>query len=212
MGNKKQQTIVIAVAAVLFLGGAYYLKTLIQRAGDAWPHVREPGSLTVEIDRLNQDIARLRQEIAKIPDAKEALEIVRTEHELASRVLPRESTPDQLLAAIRTKAAEAGVFPIRLIPSVGQGRGDMSSFEVWGFTLDLTGTYDQIATFINRMEEFESADPSRTGSEKRFFQVNTVTITAAHEGMGFLPDRLGELSLQHTCHLNMGTFRYISED
>lgn len=220
MGSRKQLTQIVAVLAVVFLGCAYFLYTQMSRAGDSWPFFNEPGTLTNDINRINGEITRLQQEIAKIPAAEEALEKIRVDYELANRVLPRESSPDQLIAAIRLKAQQAGVIPDRLTPEVvgqgqSRGRGPATNFEEWSFSLDIRGSFDQIATFVNRMEEFESSDPTRTGSEKRFFKVTNIDITAEDSGMAFLippnaPEGQGRNG--HRCSLVMSTFRYSGDN
>jgi Tfp pilus assembly protein PilO len=216
MNSNKQLTKIIGVMAVLFLGGMVYLYLLIEEAGDFWPHENAPGSLTSDIAKIEAEIQRLRVEVMKIPDAKETLEALKVEYDLAVRVLPRESSPDQLIAAIRTKAQQAGVTPDKLVPSVGGGAGgrraaQSGNFEVWSFSLDIRGSYDQIATFVNRMEEFESNDPTRMGSEKRFFQVNSIDITAEANGMsrlGGVGSAVADTSVGHKAALVMQTYRY----
>ncbi|MDR1536038.1 MAG: hypothetical protein LBU64_13285 [Planctomycetota bacterium] len=222
LANKKL-VVPLAVAGALLLGSLYYLSTLAREAGDFWPFVNEPGSLSAGIASLRGDVGKLQEEIKKIPAARERLEAVKVEYDLATRVLPRENSPDQLIAAIRTKAQQAGVIPTQLVPSRSRasaprgGRnqrgGASGNFEEWTFTLRLEGTYDQIATFVNYMEEFESSSPSRTGSEKRFFQVRDIDISADQNGMGFLGNpgddgQAAESRQRHGCSLVMQTFRY----
>lgn len=216
---KKTLATVFGLIGVLVIGAGVYLYMLIGEAGDMWPAKNKPGTLTTEIARLNRDVAALRQEVAKIPTTRQRLEEVTVDYELASSVLPRESTPDQLIAAIRTKALQSDVLPTRLqhtIQKPRSGRGAAAGpFDVWRFTLELQGDYDQISSFVNRMEEFESTDASRTGAEKRFFEVKDITITSAGSGLANLEfdvDRgAGTKPVKHTCTVIMQTYRYTGE-
>lgn len=215
--GKKQLAMILGVLAVVLIGALVFLYYQVKEAGDMWPHENAPGSLTFENGRLRNEIASLQQEVAKIPDAKERLEVIQVEYDLATRVLPRESSPDQLIAAIRTKAEHSGVKPNRLTPNVGRGGGGRrgggsQAFEEWSFTLEITGSYDKIATFVNNMEEFSSSDASRTGSEKRFFQVSSIDITSEQMGMAGLGGSSPESVLGHRCTLVMQTYRYTGTD
>lgn len=210
--NRKTTQMIFGFLALVIVGGAAYLYMLIGEAGDFWPAENEPGTLTRDVGNLKDENSRLSQEVAKIPAAKEELEKISVDYDLATRVLPRESSPDQLIAAIRTKAAQAGVSPTSLQPSIDAG-GRGGSFETWRFSITLTGNYDQLATFINRMEEFESADAASTGSEKRFFEVKNLTIIAEQNGMANLGSNAisGPDAIKHACTLVMQTYRYTGE-
>ncbi|MDR1519329.1 MAG: type 4a pilus biogenesis protein PilO [Planctomycetota bacterium] len=224
LANKNMQ-IFLAAAALLFLGCGYYLWTQLVAAGDSWPYENEPGSLTAANNALQNEVRRLQEDAKKIPAANESLKTVKADYDLATLVLPRENTPDQLVAAIRTKAEQAGVVLIKLVPSrVGatqgagarapqRGRGaQAAAFEEWNFSLNIRGTYDQIASFVNHMEEFESSDPNVAGSEKRFFQVRDIDITADQGGLGFFGVAGAGPSTsprqRHECSLVMQTYRY----
>lgn len=217
--GKKQLMLIMGGLGVVLVALLAFLYFQISEAGDMWPAHNEPGTLTADVNRLNRDIAGLRDEVKKIPPAKERLESLQVEYDLSTRVLPRESSPDQLLAAIRTKAHQAGVVPARLVPRVSSPRtsGRRSSamtptFEEWWFDLEISGTYDQIGTFVNLMEEFDSSDGSRMGSEKRFFEVRTIDIASELSGLrGLGGSRIAELKGHH-CKLTMLTYRYSSRE
>lgn len=223
MESKNKIRYVIIALGVLFVAGGVYLYTLIGTAGDRWPAYDEPGTLTNDVTRLTASVAQLVKEVAKIPEAKKQLEVLQVEYDLAIRVLPKENSPDQLVGAIRTKAEQAGVKPISLKPSTsgraggGARKGSSGPFEEWSFGLDIYGTYDQIATFINKMEEFESTDSSQVGSEKRFFRLQDIEITASENGLGNLHplsavDSNGKPTRAHNCKMTMQTYRYTGED
>lgn len=223
MNPKQSMRIMVALLAVVFLGGLYYLYTQVKTAGDRWPSLNAPGSLTARINGLQKDIADLKKEVDQIPAAREELAALQVEYELAARVLPSESTPDQLIGAIRTKAQQAGVEPSKLTPTVVKPRAAASrrrgqqatgKFEEWRFSLTIAGSYDQIANFINRMEEFESNDPQRVGAERRFFQVQSIDIAAAGNGLASLTpaSEADRINRRHICNLVMQTYRYTGED
>ncbi|MCC8190911.1 MAG: hypothetical protein LIP77_09830, partial [Planctomycetes bacterium] len=104
--GKRQLTMVIGVLSFVLVGTLVYLYMLIGQAGDMWPATNEPGTLVNQINGLDRDINTLNTEVAKIPAAKETLEVMRVEYDLATRVLPlaTDTSPDHLIAAIRTKA------------------------------------------------------------------------------------------------------------
>lgn len=210
MGGRKRLIRMLVVAGVILLGGLAYLFLLVREAGDMWPYEGEPNTLTREVTDLEKEVRRLEAERAKIPAAREELERIRVEYDLASRVLPRQASPGQLMDAISVKALQAGVVPNRLTPSAsGQAaRGRGVAFEALDFALSIKGSYDQIATFVNRMEEFESNDPSRISSDKWFFEVKEITITAEDNGMSNLGAQAAQNAVKHQCDLKMRTYRY----
>ena len=218
---KKTLATVFGLIGALVVGAAVYLYTLISEAGDMWPAKGKPGTLTAQIGRLKNEVRALNDEVAKIPAAKERRDAIAIDYELAANVLPRESTPDQLIAAIRTKALQSDVLPTRLTHAIqragtrGRSGGAEGAFETWRFTLTLQGSYDQIASFVNRMEEFESTDAAKTGAEKRFFEVKDITITSAGNGLANLEFDVakgsGTKPIMHTCNVVMQTYRYTGE-
>lgn len=206
--KKSKMPVFIGLFCIVVAGLAYYLYTLIDEAGDMWPSLNKPGSLTQINTQLEREVQNLRLEVAKIPEAEEQLAQIMVDFDLATRVLPRESSPDQLIAAIRTKAQQAGVAPSNLQPSIAKGRGP---FEVWRFALNLQGSYDQIANFVNRMEEFDSADASQTGSEKRFFELISINMSSQQNGLANLGPGSGRNPILHSCTLTMQTYRYLGD-
>lgn len=215
MGGRKRLIRILSGAGVVLLGGLTYLFFQVREAGDLWPYDNEPGTLTRAVSDLENEVRRLEAERAKIPAAREELERITVEYDLATRVLPRQSSPDQLLAAIRIKAVQAGVVPDRVTPNAiaprqqGARRAGEGAFEEWSFSLSIKGSYDQIATFVNRMEEFESTDSARINSEKWFFQVKEIDITAEDNGLANLGGgQVAANAIRHQCNLIMQTYRY----
>lgn len=221
---KKTLATVFGLIGALVVGAAVFLYMKISEAGDMWPAKGKPGTLAAQVVKLQKDVTSLREEEKKIEPTKKRRDEVTIDYELAANVLPRESTPDQLIAAIRTKALQSDVLPTRLQHSIQKvrargGRGAAAAaggaFETWRFTLGLEGNFDQIASFVNRMEEFESTDASRTGAEKRFFEVKEITLTSAGNGLSNLePDEekgSGTKPVKHSCTVIMQTYRYTGE-
>lgn len=217
--NTKTARTVHGIFGALILGCAVHMYILMKEAGDRWPLENGPGSLTQRITALRAGVDQLRKQEAQIPGRREELAAVTADYELAATVLPRESGPDQLIAAIRTKARQAGVVPTRLQPSIVQaaaGRGAQGggAFEIWRFSLDVVGSFDQIAGFINRMEEFESpgaARAARAGSERRFFEVRELTIDAQENGLANLGGGAAANPVRHRAALVMQTYRYTGQ-
>ncbi|MCD7896092.1 MAG: type 4a pilus biogenesis protein PilO [Planctomycetaceae bacterium] len=210
--GKNRFTKVFILLGVIIVAFTVYLYMLVSEAGDMWPAYRKPGTLAQQLDALDNEVTGLRVQVAQIPGRQEILEKLKVEYEYGARILPCESTPDQLIAAIRTKAQQSGITPNRLQPSVASGQaGQGANFEVWRFSLNLLGDYDQIATFINRMEEFDSPDAERTGSEKRFFEVREISIKAQDQGLANLGSGSGGAPVQHACNLIMQTYRFIGQ-
>ncbi|MCC8165095.1 MAG: type 4a pilus biogenesis protein PilO [Planctomycetes bacterium] len=203
---------VFILLGVIIVACTVYLYMLVSEAGDMWPAYQKPGTLTQQLAALDNEVMGLRLQVAQIPARQEILEALKVEYEYGSRILPRESSPDQLIAAIRTKAQQSGITPNRLQPSIASGSaGQGANFEIWRFSLSLQGDYDQIATFINRMEEFDSPDAERTGSEKRFFEVREINIVAQDQGLANLGADAGGAPVQHACNLVMQTYRFIGQ-
>lgn len=211
--NKKTMRRVYGFLGFLILGGMAYLFMLAREAGDRWPLEGTSGSLVERIAQRRAAIDRLRALEAQIPERRKRLEAITVEYDLAARVLPRESGPDQLIAAIRTKAQQSGVTPTSLRPSIvrASGRDAVQTFETWRFSLAVTGSYDQIGAFINRMEEFDSAEAERVGSEKRFFEVRDISIRAQDNGLANLGGGAAADPVRHSCSLVMQTYRYTGE-
>ncbi len=219
--GKNRFTKVFILMGVVIVACTVYLYMLVSEAGDMWPAYRKPGTLTQQLESLDNEVQGLRIQVAQIPGRQDILEALKVEYEYGSRILPRESSPDQLIAAIRTKAQQSGITPNRLQPSIVRGQpaqtgragqgGQGANFEIWRFSLNLQGDYDQIATFINRMEEFDSPDAERTGSEKRFFEVREIDIKAQDQGLANLGADTGGAPVQHACSLIMQTYRFIGQ-
>lgn len=244
--KRNQQIGVLVGAGVLFLGGLVYLGMLMSETGDVWPFYNEPGTHQNDINKLNKSIADLRKKIRDIEDVRLKLKETEQEYRLAVRVLPSENHPDQLLAAIRDKAIQSGAQPNKIVSEIRTGALGMvtgssggrnavtataqrsrgaqgmknasGNFDEWVFTLDMMGTYDQIASFINTMEEFESNDGSQTGSERRFFHINQLELIASYDTLNYVytedtdKKQGNPLYNLHKCRLAMSTFRYTGND
>ena len=215
MNENVKLGITIGAFAAVVLGLMLQLYRQMSYVGD--DPFKNPTSVKAQIDTTQRAIEDAEAKIAQLPDKRVELKKWQQEEKKAVQLLPSESTPDDLLRAIRKKAEEAGVKPRYIKPSrsdsgrpgfgapgmpgPGGGGGGGAKQEEWLFRIDLIGTYDQIAVFINKMEEFEIAAPSGQ-MEKRFFAVRELEISAP--GNGVTEDGINR------CKLTMQTFRYIA--
>lgn len=216
MEKSNRSTIFIALFLLLSLGLGYYLYTLISIAGDRWPLFEEPGSLTADIKSLTRQIGELKKEEATIPEVKQKLEDLKKEYEVALRVLPTESTQDQLIGAIRLMTQQSKVTLDRINPMPSRasvaagGKGAPKLFDSWTASLELHGSYDQLATFVNKLEQFESSDPATGNAQRRFFQVTDIDITSEDGGLAELGDKgYNNEKKGHACKMVIQTFRYV---
>ncbi|MCX7934021.1 MAG: type 4a pilus biogenesis protein PilO [Planctomycetota bacterium] len=198
-------TIGISIALALALCALLYLP--MSKIG-IWPFMSET-SLRAQQAKLAAEASALREKINRdLPQAKAELEKLRPMYETAVLILPQERRPEDLLGAINAKASEAGVTTISLSPGAVTAKGGAAegrqiagkkavaaaTHEEWSFKIELLGTYDQIATFINKMENFETAEG------KRFFAVSDFSIEADNKGL--------TEEGRHKCSLSMVTYRY----
>ena len=124
---------------------------------------------------------------------------------MARQVLPNEYRVFELSEAIGEKAKQTGVNvrSVRRVTPTRRAGTDSGYFEQISFEIQMVGSYDQIARFVNSMEEFERSGPDTEGL-RRFFKVLSLEITAARSGLS--------LTEPHTARLNMATFRYTGGD
>ncbi len=199
-------TVGISIAVALAFCALLYLP--MSKIG-IWPF-KSDSSLRAQQEKLSAEAAALTVKITKdLPAAKADLDKLRPMHETAVLILPQERRPEDLLGAINAKASEAGVTTVSLSPGAvtamgtgatggrqpaGKKAAVAATHEEWSFKIEIAGTYDQIATFINKMENFETAEG------KRFFAVRDFAIEAASKGL--------TEDGRHKCNLNMVTYRY----
>ncbi len=213
MGKSKNILIFVAVLILALIGEGVGLYFQLRHVG--WgPLARYPQSLKAKKDGFQRRINDAQAKIDQIPGREEELATLEKDEKVADQLLPRASRPDELLQFIRRKAKEANVSPQSITPSVsgvgggsapsspfgGPGDAGGSKYQKWSFAIVIKGTYDEIGTFVNKMEEFEI---SLEGSppEKRFFRVTSLDIAATDGGMSE--------GVRHTCNLQVETFRYV---
>jgi Tfp pilus assembly protein PilO len=175
---------------------------------------KDTESIATKIDIISAKIVKEEQRKAQIPAKEEELKKLTAQQDAANQLLPKESDPAQLVAFINAKAQEVGVDIGSLTPKAakkkssggfrgrigGAAAGSGDKFEEWVYAIELNGSYDKIAMFINRMEEFEIVN-GEGQREKRFFAVRDIDITA---------DKLGvkEENVKHIAKVTMVTYRY----
>lgn len=213
MGKSKNIFIFVGVLVLALIGEGVGLYFQLRHVG--WgPLASSPQSLKVKQTGFQRRITDAQSKIEQIPAREEELATLEKDEKVADQLLPRVSRPDELLQFIRRKAKEANVSPQSITPSVsdagggnapanpfgGPSEGGGSKYQKWSFAINLKGTFDEIGTFVNKMEEFEI---SLEGSppEKRFFRVTSLDIAATDSGMSE--------GVRHNCNLQVETFRYV---
>lgn len=165
-------------------------------------------SLQAEIAELNKRMQKADADIAQIVPLQDAIKAMEPDKKVAEQLLPNVITADQIADAIREKAKSSGVFPKRVNarkPSGGGRFGGVSEdFEEWDYSIEVTGTYNQIGTFINKMEEFEVAGEGGK-MQRRFFAVKEVDVKPGSSATLFD-------GAEHKCSIVMLTFKYTGEE
>lgn len=200
--------------AVLCLAAFGYLYCPNGWTGAHWPLANRAAPLADEAERLRSEVALLRGRVAELPDARERLERAAARARAAERLLAKGEEPGELAASIRARAEEAEVVPrwiqIRSVPA-SEGE-EAAALPAWRFSVFAEGTYDQLAGFINRLEQIDQA--AHTGSagsagvdagETPFFEIRDLNITG---GDNRLPSRTGaDEDARHRCTLAVYTYR-----
>ena len=201
--NTKSFATAITVMALLVAGLLVLLWFQTKKIGD-WPNEKETTSLLRKNAALRRSIAELEGKVRVHSLLEELVPILREEDAMARQVLPNKLPPQELVAAIMEKARQSGVTIRDVVPTPAPRRatGD-GLFVPIPFRINLQGSYDQIASFINSMEEFERSGPEAEGL-RRFFQVSELDIQATRYGLS-----LGE---PHTARLSMTTYQYPGDD
>ena len=155
-GSKTYWVIMLVFLAFLFLASVR-LYRLMEQAGYHWPFLNKTGSLTREIADLK----------------------VRNQNSVEDPAIARDLIPDitdtTAIADIRLAARMAGV-EIDEIASEKPLRGGGGAIRQDEFSISMTGSFDQLALFINRLEGF--------GPEavRRLFVINSLQIIANPDG------------------------------
>lgn len=168
---------------------------LAKRAGTGWIGKAGPSSLVSRADRLVRDVERLQSRAANLPEAKKRLETAREEAAGMAAIMARGDDPGTLADTIREQAARAEATPrwiqIRSVPVSGGG-----DFTAWRYSLFLEGTYDQLASFMNGMEQLDQFRPADPAGGLPFFEITDLNISGNGADAG-----------RHQCTLVMFTYR-----
>jgi len=221
MAEQKKLLVTILMIGVVLLG--LFVLLYFQLSSYGWGPMKGDESLTTQIDSLKTKLAKEKARIKKIPDVEQQRRELEVDYQVAMQLLPKESSPDELLGFINEKARTAGADIIAIKPSrpaiviedtsastkkkrtttkSKKGGSTEKMYEEWTFDMKLLGTYDQLGSFINKMEEFEIEVPG--GVEKRFFAVKAISLKA--DSGGLTEDG------RHACSLVMQTFRYLKKE
>ena len=190
--------ITIAAFVVITLGLLVWLYFQVAYIG--WEPFKGEESLARQMEKLDARMQVAQEKIAEIPEKEAEMRRLSDADRSARQLLPRKRHTDELLQAIERKAKESGVLPIAMRPERARGQGMAAGdYEEMSFSIEILGTYDQIGTFVNKMEEFEiRGEDNRL--EKRFFAVKDIDLEAQEDGL----NRHGILK----CSLIMQTYRY----
>ena len=201
--NTKSFAATMTVMVLLVIGLSvlwwYQTKTL----GEDWPHQNERTSLKAKKDALDKSIEALKVRLEILPVLEELEPLLLEEDRMARQVLPSDYRDYELSEAISEKAKQSGITTRGVRGRIASRRATESGdFETIAFEIQCQGTYDQIAMFVNSMEEFERTGPETEGL-RRFFKVTQLEITSARNGLSLTDAHLGRLS--------MATFRYTGD-
>ncbi|MBN2713371.1 MAG: hypothetical protein JXR97_13205 [Planctomycetes bacterium] len=213
MNETKKLVITIVAVAILVLGLLGW--TYVQMATIGQEPFKGEDSIAYKIDTTNVAIGEAQKKIDQIEPKKEEYEKLLVVQDDANQLLPKKRDPAELLNYITQKAKEAKVDAQDVTPKKAKakgssgfsGRGASSSgdkFEEWLYEMKVKGTYDEIATFINKMEEFEIREEGEE-PRKRFFAVKEIKLKAQDSG-------LVEGDAKHTAELVMVTYRYKGDE
>ena len=155
-GNKIYWLILLGLLALTLIGSVR-LYHLMMQAGDRWPFASQNDSLTREIAELSE----------------------RNQNSVEDPAIARDLVPNitdtTAIADIRLMARLTGVEidEIRTEKPLRGGGGAVRQDE---FRLTISGSYDQLALFLNKLEGFGS------DAVKRLFVVDSLLITANADG------------------------------
>jgi hypothetical protein len=187
MEEKKKALVTLAVmagVALILVGVQVYLMSQLGVA----PLDGEE-SLKTKIKGMESEKSRLEkiQEVT-LPQKEEELDKLMSVSADAIELLPDEVKPEQVMEFIIAKAFEAQVNLLDYSEAKKRrafsafGRGPSNPWEEIKFELILSGTYDQLALFINYIEIFEMQGPEGKPIS-RFFAVENPEIEVRQKGV-----------------------------
>lgn len=193
--------IMIGIAVVVFGILIYQMHNLgVSPLGGA-------DSINAEIAKADLELNRLNVISKKdLPEAVKRLEELDSLKGDAAQLLPVKVLTEEVLRFINAKAEEAQVEILGVDPtkakkaSSGTGRTVSEPYEEKIYRMIVSGSYDQIALFINYMEMFElSAEGQKP--EKRFFNIKDITLESQELGLSE--------DLNHVATLDIATYEYV---
>lgn len=199
-----------AAAAVLHLYG------LVCSAGDRWPGQGIPGTLSGKISALENEVTRLKGGVDRLPAARSRLRAFVDVADEVAGILPSAETPDELLGLIRGQAEDFGV-EVRKINVVtvpyhtetksfgSRGNGGVQ-WGAWRFSLFVNGDYNQLAGFINCLEQLDQPD-ALGENEPVFLDITDFSIAASDVSPSSERDR----KKGHSCTLILYAYLPLGE-
>ncbi|MHC4886057.1 MAG: type 4a pilus biogenesis protein PilO [Planctomycetota bacterium] len=190
----------IGVAVVILGVLLYQMNTL------GVPPLDGEESINAEIAKAETELKRLTKlSTQELPQAKKELEDLSGMEADARQLLPKVVLTEEVLKFINAKAEEARVEILGIDPtkvkkkSGGFRRGPAEPYEEKVYRMIVTGSYDQIALFVNYMEMFElSVDGQKP--EKRFFKIRDIKLHSKELGLSE--------TLSHVATLDVATYQY----
>lgn len=203
MDEKKKLIITIVVTAVILLAFTGILIYQFSVLG-VGPFKGVDSLLTkieVEEKKLQGMKARLASELPVKQDEKKALEPLAEE---AKQLLPEEIAPERLLKFINAKAELALVDLVAIdsakVKAQGGffGGGAAKPFDEIVYSMNIIGSLDELALFLNYMEMFELSG-NEGESQKRFFEVKDIKIKA--DGSGLVEGGRHQIALKMSTYM-----------
>jgi Tfp pilus assembly protein PilO len=195
-------TVIVSAVVVLLLGGALAWQARTLGVGPL-DHAESLNSRIAITTKQRDDLQRKIQ--TEMPKRRDELASYQKSKDLATELLPDEVGDQQIKRFVWEKADLALIEVLnvsRLEParrsSVGRGGGG-GPWEEFVVSLELRGTYDQLALFINYLETFQLDRPDGS-TVRRFFEVKNLEVEAEEEGV--------IESGRHEIKLDVSTYRY----
>lgn len=197
---------------IVVFGGIIFLLAAVQvyqLAVYGWGFIAFEDALTLQVEEQQTKLGKLiRRNTIERDKATKELETLEGMKEVALQLMPDELKTRELVGAISNKGK--GLVLVNEIKPVEnkskttvRRRGPAVAsdpYEAVVYEMELRGSFDEIATFINVMEMFELSDEEGK-SKKQFFAVQDIEIEADQEGL--------TKSGSHTVNLKLVTYRYV---
>ncbi len=186
---EEKKKLVITIAITLFMVLLFTGILLYQFSVLGVTPMKGVKSLTTVIEKKEKELNALKARISvELPQRKMEMTKLQPLAKEANQLLPKSVTVEELLKFINSKAELAlvdvtSIADKKVKPKTSMfGVASTKNFDEIEYTMNMTGTLDEIALFINYMEMFEIKGKSGN-LEKRLFSVKDLKIKAAKSGL-----------------------------